>query len=126
MNENRDGSEGDDKMKLTKHALLLILCLCTIMALVGCAASASTAEYTTAEFEEALNAGEKLDGKTVSFTVDAIEPASAFGFNLQTGEHLNFVSSDNPGVEVGDELIVKVDTVQSVIGSFIITYEILE
>lgn len=113
-------------MKLTKRAILLILCLYAAMALAGCSTSAPTAEYTTAEFEEALNAGEKLDGKTVSFTVDAIEPASAFGFNLQTGEHLNFVSSENPDVEVGDELIVKVDTVQSVIGSFIIAYEMVE
>lgn len=113
-------------MKLTKHAARLILFLMVMLAIAGCSSAAPTAEYTTAEFEEALNAGEELEGKTVSFTVDAIEPASAFGYNLQTGEHLNFVSSKNPGVEVGDELIAKVDEVQSMLGSFIITYEIVE
>jgi len=75
------------------------------------------------DFEAALNAGEDLIGKTVTFTVTTFVPNSAFGYNLQTGEHLNFCSITHPGVGEGDTITVKVTQVQSVLGSFIIYYE---
>lgn len=85
---------------------------------------ASTKTYgTAAEAETALNAGEDLTGATVTFTVDAFEPASAFGYNMMTGEHLNFVSPSNPGVKVGDTVTVKITNITSTMGSFIISYE---
>lgn len=80
-------------------------------------------EYTTEEAETALNAGEDLTGAIVTITVDEFEPASAFGYNIMTGEHLNFVSSENPNVNIGDTLKVKVVKITSTLGSFIITYE---
>lgn len=80
-------------------------------------------DYATAEdAEAALNAGKVLEGKTVRFRVNDLRPKSAFGYNLETGEHLNFVSSHNPKVKVGDVVIVKVKEVTSTLGSFVIKY----
>ena len=64
-----------------------------------------------------------LEGKTVAVTVDEFVPDSAVGYNIQTGEHLNFVSSENPDVKKGDKVILKAKKIESTLGSFIITYE---
>lgn len=83
-------------------------------------------DYATAEdAEAALNAGKVLEGKTVRFRVNDLRPKSAFGYNLETGEHLNFVSPHNPKVKVGDVVIVKVKEVTSTLGSFVIKYSSL-
>lgn len=83
-------------------------------------------DYVTAEdAEAALNAGKVLEGKTVRFRVNDLRPKSAFGYNLETGEHLNFVSPHNPKVKVGDVVIVKVKEVTSTLGSFVIKYSSL-
>lgn len=87
--------------------------------LFGC----GSADYTTEEFEAALNNGEDVSGKTVLVDVYELEPNSAFGYNMQAGEHLNFVSAENPGVQKGDQIKVRVEKVASMFGSFIITYE---
>lgn len=79
-------------------------------------------DITTVELEKMLNDGDVVKGKIVEITVDAYEPASAFGYNIMTGDHLNFVSSTNPEVKLNDTLIVKVEEVQSLLGSFIISY----
>lgn len=80
-------------------------------------------DYPTAEnAEAALNAGKVLEGKTVRFRVNDLRPKSAFGYNLETGQHLNFVSPHNPKVKVGDIVIVKVKEVTSTLGSFVIKY----
>lgn len=80
-------------------------------------------DYATAEdAEAALNAGKVLEGKTVRFKVNDLRPKSAFGYNLETGQHLNFVSPHNPKVKVGDIVIVKVKEVTSTLGSFVIKY----
>lgn len=39
------------------------------------------------------------------------------------GEHLNFVSSSNPDVKIGDIVTVKVEKVSSTLGSWFITYK---
>lgn len=59
----------------------------------------------------------------IKFTVDALVPNSAFGYNIQTGEHLNFCSPNNPDVSVGDTLVVEVTEVSSALGSYIISYD---
>ena len=95
---------------------LLITCICT-------ACGSGKVDYEREEdFEAALNAGEDLTGKTVTFTVLEVHPSSAFGYNLYAGEHLNFVSSKNPGVKQGDTITVKVKEVNSILGSWIISY----
>lgn len=80
--------------------------------------------YNERSFEKALNAGKNMQGKKVKFRVKKIEPQSAFGFNLEAGKHLNFVSSTNPGVKKGRYLTVKVKKVTYVLGSYVITYTI--
>ena len=96
---------------------------------IGCGVFASCSkplvvDYpNVADFETALNAGEDLTGKTVTFTVDKFVPNSKFGYNMQTGEHLNFCSASHPGVGEGDTITVKVTSVSSFLGSYIIYYE---
>ena len=74
-------------------------------------------------FETALVNGENMEGKTVDICVANLETQSIYGYNIWAGEHLNFVSEKNPGVETGDKLTVKVKEVKSVLGSWIISYE---
>ena len=95
---------------------LAITCICT-------ACGSKEVDYANVEdFEAALNAGEDLTGKTVTFTVREVHPNSAFGYNLFAGEHLNFVSSKTPGIKEGETVTVKVKEVSSIFGSWIITY----
>lgn len=105
---------------MKKLALVFISILVGII--FGCGQGVKS-DYTTAEFEKALNNGDSVDGKTVSVEVLQLEPKSAFGYNIQAGEHLNFVSAENPKVKAGDTIVLKVEKVASMFGSFIITYE---
>jgi len=109
--------EGEIMKKFLSFFLAMIMCF----ALFSCGGKV---DYKNAEsFESALNAGEDLTGKTVTFTVNDFRPNSAFGYNLIAGEHLNFCSPDNPKAKEGDTVTVKVKSVKSVIGSYIIYYE---
>lgn len=73
--------------------------------------------------EAALNNGENLKGATVRFVVDELRPNSIYGYNIWAGEHLNFVSDENPNVQVGDVIVVKITAIKSWLGSWIISYE---
>ncbi|WP_404458316.1 hypothetical protein [Oceanobacillus kapialis] len=110
---------------MKKYLFILMLGLILILAACGDSASSSSPEpdYTTEEFEKALNDGEEVTGKTVAVKISDIAPDSAFGFNLQAGEHLNFVSSENPELQAGDEFVAEVEEVENVMGSFIINYK---
>ena len=74
-------------------------------------------------FEADLNAGKNLVGKTVSFVAAELHPQSLYGYDIWAGEHLNFISSENPDIEVGQTVTVKVTAVESAIGSWFIGYE---
>lgn len=91
--------------------------------LVGCGSKNVEPDYTTEEAETALNDGEDLVGKTVSFTVDTYVPDGTLGYTIQTGEHLNFISQDDPKVKEGDKIVAKINEVKNVLGSFVIKYE---
>ena len=104
-------------------SLSLIICVLLCCFLTACGGKTEVDFANAKDFETALNAGDDLTGKTVTFTVDKLVPDSAIGYNLQTGEHLNFSSSKNPGVKEGDSITVKVTEVTSMLGSYIITYE---
>lgn len=81
-------------------------------------------DFENAEsFENALNNGENLVGKVVRFTADELKPQSVYGYDIWAGEHLNFVSSQNPDVKKGDIVTVKITEVTSSLGSWIIEYE---
>jgi predicted RNA-binding protein with TRAM domain len=92
--------------------------------LAGCGTGGTVkADYTTEQFESALNKGDNLVGKTVSVKVEKLVPNSTFGYNIEAGKHLNFVSTDNPNVKQGDTVILKVKKVESVLGSYVISYD---
>lgn len=81
------------------------------------------ADYSDAEsFEEALNDGKNVVGKTVMFKIRLIYPDSAFGYNMVAGDHLNFCSPEFRNTKKGDVVCVKVDKVISFLGSYIIYY----
>lgn len=91
--------------------------------LVGCGSKEIKADYSTKEAEAALVKGEDLDGKTVKISVDEYVPDGTLGYTIQTGEHLNFISSSDPKVKKGDTLVVKITGVENILGSFVIKYE---
>lgn len=108
-----------------KKIIALLLCAILMFMFAACSGSQPvTPDYPdAASFEAALNAGTDVTGKIVQFTVDEFVPNSAFGYNMQTGEHLNFCSATNPGVSKGDTVTVEVVEVISNLGSYIISYK---
>ena len=81
------------------------------------------ADYPNIKDAEAdLSKGKNLKGKTVQFKIKKFEPQSSFGYNMETGKHLNFVSPENPNAKKGDTVFLKIKKVKSVLGSFVITY----
>ena len=111
-----------------KKLLAIFMLLTLVLSLVACGGNAEVKpDYEdVVAFEDALNNGEDLTGKTVAATVNKVVPDSAFGYNLQAGEHLNFCSPDNPNVKEGDTITVKVEEVVSMLGSYIIRYEMVK
>ena len=87
------------------------------------AAKKAKIKYNTAfKIEKALNKGQDLSGKTVRFKVTKLVPNSAFGYNLETGKHLNFVSTSHPKVKKGQTVTLKIKKISSMFGSYVITY----
>lgn len=107
-----------------KLIVLLSSFMVVVFLLAGCGTSKTIkTDYATEQFETALNKGDNVVGKTVSVKVENLVPNSAFGYNIEAGKHLNFVSSENPNVKKGDTVILKVTKVESTLGSYVITYE---
>ena len=104
-----------------KKVMLMVSVLMMVVMLVACG-GAGPADYSTSDFEAALNNGVDVRGKTVSVKVNKLEPNSSFGYNIQAGKHLNFVNPTNPGVKEGDVITVRVEEVANMFGSWIITY----
>lgn len=127
--------------QLVKFLLVLVLVLMPFT-LVGCdsddsddddssskkiSQEAINVDYENAkDFEADLDAGKDLTGKTVKFEVRKIKHNPDIGYNAISGEHLNFVADDDPKVDVGDTMIVKVKVVNSVLGSWMIQYDRLD
>lgn len=108
-----------------KKLIAILLIVIFTFSIIGCDKKEELkVDYPNeADFEAALNAGENLIGKTVTFTVTDFKPDSAFGYNLFAGEHLNFVSSEHPNISVGETVTVKVTNVINFLQSWIINYE---
>ena len=101
--------------------LLLLILIPFILSYVP-----KTIDYGDAKsFEKALNEGENCEGKIVKVKIDEIKPNSFFGYNLWSGEHLNFISSGNPNVGKGEYLIAQITDVDNVMGSWMIRYRIV-
>lgn len=111
-------------MKKIKKLINTILMVGMILSLSACGGNKIAIDYADAEsFEAALNNGDNLEGKVVQFVAEELNPDSAFGYDIFAGEHLNFVSSSHPNIKEGDTVVVKATKIESVIGSWIITYE---
>lgn len=107
-------------MKKIKYFISILV---LIVSFAACGAKEVKPDYTTNEAETALNNGEDLTGKTVQFTVDKYVPDGSLGYTIQTGEHLNFISTENPNVKSGDTVIAKIKKVENLMGSWIITFD---
>jgi len=105
---------------------LLVLVVCCVFAMFTSCGTVTVDYEDITQFEADLNKGMDLTGNVVTFQVDALAPNSMFGYNMQTGEHLNFCSANNPGVIEGDTVTVKVTEIKSMFGSYIIYYEMIE
>ena len=84
-------------------------------------------DYTDAKsFEEALNNGVKVKGKTVQFDVVEYKPDSILGINCWSGEHLNFISEKELNVVKGDYVVGRItEEPTKTLGSWEILYEVL-
>ena len=78
------------------------------------------------EFEKALNAGDNATGKITKFVARDLRPDSSFGYNVVSGEHLNFITQKDPKIKIGQTVTAKIEEIESFMGSWIIKYDILE
>lgn len=114
-----------------KNFLSFIMIITFIFSLAACSAvdnntataDEATQHYENAEsFEAALNDDVNVVGSTVQFKVKKFAPNSEYGYNLQSGEHLNFCSNSDPGVNSGDTVSVEVAKVDKVYSKYYIIY----
>lgn len=61
------------------------------------------------EAREALDAGKDLEGKIIKITV-ARQKTNDVATGLYTDSHLAFISKENPNVENGETIIVKINS----------------
>ncbi len=112
-----------NKMRIQTICFVL---LATVL-LSGCGVklrSGNIIDYGDAEsFEAALNEGENLEGKVVRFVAKELHPDSPLGYNVWAGEHLNFISKRNPDIKAGDTVVVRTETIENTLGSWVITYK---
>ena len=73
--------------------------------------------------EKLLNDGEDVEGKIVRFEVDEVRKNALGYYVIWAGDHLNFMSEDDPDVKEGEKVTVEITEVQNVLGSWIISYE---
>lgn len=119
-NKNRRFKKAKMLISVALVGVMMVFCL------AGCGKSVKPDYSSASKFEKDLNDGKNLKDKTVALTVDEIKPDSAFGYDIYAGDHLNFVSEDNPDVKKGDKIIVKAKKIKSLLGSWIISYEKVE
>lgn len=105
--------------------MIVLLAAAMFLGICGCSPKV-VLDYGNAEaFEAALNRGENLEGKIVSFVAKELHPDSKLGYNIWAGEHLNFVSSRNPDIKEGSTVTVKTKTIENLLGSWVISYEVI-
>ena len=98
-----------------KRLFATIATLVIAVTMTACGNSNVEVDYAdAASFESALNSGENLEGKVVTFVAQELQPQSAYGYDIYSGEHLNFVSSRHPDVKAGDVVTVKATEISSV------------
>lgn len=116
-----------------KRTIALVIALCLVISLLpACSGAASNSLSSTVvdygderAFEAALNRGENLEGKVVRIYVSEFHPDSALGYNLWSGEHLNFVSAKNPDIKAGETVTVRATSIENRLGSWVISYDVV-
>lgn len=78
------------------------------------------------DFEKALSNGALVERKTVCFKVIDIIPKSEYGFKLNAGEHLCFVSKHKVDVNAGQFVTVRAVKTVNLFGTWFITYDLLK
>ncbi len=114
---------------MRKALTLMFATFLLLGSLTGCKRNKETIDVdyeNAAVYEQALNDGEDTTGKTVKFIVDSIHTGGLYPYDIWAGEHLNFISEEDPKVKNGKEITVKITDVESFLGSWIIKYEILD
>lgn len=109
-----------------KRLISILMVLSIVLPLVACGGSEPVLYENSEDFENALNDDVDTVGSSVIITADEIVADTIYGWNIQTGEHLNFCSEDDPGVSTGDVLKVEVTKVKTLLMSYIIEYNLLE
>lgn len=99
--------------------MFLVLSLLTIVT-VGCGPNY---DYTTEEFESALNNGDNVEGTVVLVEVKSVEENPVFGYVIKAGNHLNFVNHIDPEVSEGDTIVAKVEGYTNFLGEFTIPFQ---
>ena len=108
-----------------KKTLLIVFAAALLLALLtACGPKEVAPVYTdNASIEAALNAGENLVGKVVTFTVDVYTPNSDRTYDLQAGEHVHFVCTGSPNVFKGDSMTVTITEVTKENDDFIVKFK---
>ncbi len=127
-------STGVSKSAVIVTVLLVVITLIVAGVVIACTIAGNDQtniseqqeiDYTEEAFEDALNAEKDVVGKIVKFKVASVHPDSFCGYNLWSGVHLNFCSAEDIGAVEGQELVVKVVSVKNTLGSYIISYELI-
>ena len=135
VSNKENGDNGADK-KISKRKIVVVISavfgLAFIIFLVvlisnknGSISNAKIDYENEQIFEDALNDGEQVVGKVVVFRADELHPDSALGYNIWSGEHLNFITDGDPGILQGEEVTAKVLNVTKHSVSWRIYYEVL-
>ena len=84
----------------------------------------SNADYKNEKvFEKALNDGEDTVGKSVQFLVKEVKYSPFQEYHIWSGEHLNFVSKEEPECKKNDHVVVTVTHTYMLLGSHMIDYK---
>ncbi|MCR5528869.1 MAG: protein kinase [Saccharofermentans sp.] len=82
--------------------------------------------YSAEEYEYALNHGKDTQEEIVRFEVESFRIGNVLGYpNVWGGEHLNFVSSEDPYIREGDIVTVRICAARNVGNRWFISYELL-
>ena len=113
-----------DYRKKIKKWKCVVIVLAALVGMTAC--SLPKSDYVDAgSLEAALDNGDDTSGKIASFTAEEVTLVEDFGYDLHAGTHMNFVSDKEPGIEKGDKVTVRIESVAGVDDYYIIRYTLL-
>lgn len=81
--------------------------------------------YSEDELEQKLNDNEDVINKIVEFKTKDNPVSNSYGYDIFAGEHLNFVSYDEPNIKKDDIVIARIIDVEKIMNSYIIRYKLI-